>query len=342
MVVDLWGGFANEERNRPWNEDTLCVLFSATKGIVATAAHMLVERGQIDLDLPIANYWPEYAQNGKERITLRQVMSHTAGVPFIDAEQYVGAPYDWESMVEACAAQKPEWEPGSTVAYHVVSFGWIVGEVIRRVSGQMPGKFKASEIAEPLGAEFFLGLPESQDPKVADWIWAAGAPSTEPESDPPSYADRGFAMFWAKLGTDWVNARDWRAAEIPAGNGYSNACGLAAIHRPLALGGEHLGVRIMDDSTIETAIVQQATVYDPVLDIDNARRAIGYKLLGPELGEAYGDRAFGHAEYGGSIGCADPGKRMSFGYVMNQEWDGPRGSDPRAESLATAIYNSIG
>lgn len=341
MVVDLWGGFMDEEATRPWEEQTLGIIFSATKGIVTTAVHMLVERGQIDLDSPIARYWPEYAQNGKQNVTLRQVMSHTAGLPFIDAELYMGAPYDWQTMIEACAAQKPEWEPGSTLAYHAITFGWIVGEVIHRVSGQMPGEFIAREIAEPLGAEFYLGLPESQDSNVADWI--DPQPESSSESPPgPSPASGGLRLGFLRANTprNALSTRAWKAAQIPAANGYSNGRGLAKIYQPLALGGEHNGVRIMDRSTIEAAIVQQADDYDVVL-LANAKRAVGYKLIWPDLGETIGERTFGHPGLGGSLGCADPDKRMSLGYVMNKPWSGPRGSDPRNPSLLEAVYKCI-
>jgi CubicO group peptidase (beta-lactamase class C family) len=345
MVVDLWGGFADKDRSRPWEENTLALIFSATKGMVTTAVHMLVERGQIDLDSPIATYWPEYAQNGKESVTLRHVMSHTAGLPFIDAKLYMGAPYDWETMVEACAAQKPEWEPGTQLAYHSTTFGWIVGEVIHRVSGQMPGQFIAHEIAEPLHAEIYLGLPESYDSNVADWVWpeqsSSPAPPPEPPSDSPSYRDRIGSIMSPNLPHDAPNTLEWRRAEIPAGNGYANARGMAKVYRPLALDGVHDGVRLMGRSTIEAAIIEQATGYDHILEIDNARRAVGYKLVGPEMGESYGHRAFGHPGLGGAIGVADPDKRMSMGYVMNKVWGGARGTDPRASSLADAVYECM-
>ena len=339
-VVDLWGGFTDEDLTRPWDEHTLCVIFSATKGVVTTAVHMLVERGLIDLDSPIARYWPEFAQNGKQNVTLRQVMSHTAGLPFIDAELYMGAPNDWETMIEACAAQKPEWEPGSTLAYHAVTFGWIVGEVVHRVSGQMPRQFIANEIAEPLNAEFYLGLPESQESNVAEWIQPHQA-SSEPPSESLSYAHRSVSFFFSNLPSNYLSTRAWRDAQMPAVNGYSNARGMATIYRPLALGGQHDGVRLMKRPTIENAIVQQATGFDAVLEIDNARRAVGYKLVGPEMGARYGERAFGHSGLGGSIGVADPDKRMSLGYVMNKQWGGARGTDPRASSLADAVYECL-
>jgi CubicO group peptidase (beta-lactamase class C family) len=343
MVVDLWGGFMDEEATKPWEEQTLGIVFSATKGIVTTAVHMLVEQGQIDPDSPIARYWPEYAQNGKQNVTLRQVMSHTAGLPFIDAELYMGAPYDWQTMIEACAAQKPEWEPGSTHAYHSATFGWIVGEVIHRVSGQMPGEFIASEIAEPLGAEFYLGLPESQDSNVSDWIHsqpeASSEPPPEPPTETPSYGQRlGFVR--ANLPPNPLSSRAWRAAQMPASNGHSNGRGFAKIYQPLALDGAHNGVRIMERSTIEAAIVQQVDSYDTLLKAD-AKRAVGYKLIWPDLGEKLGERTFGHPGLGGSLGCADPDKRMSLGYVMNKPWSGPRGSDPRSTSILEAVYECI-
>lgn len=345
MVVDLWGGSADAELTRPWKEDTICGVHSAGKGVLATVTHMLVDRGQVDLDLPIAYYWPEYAQNGKENITLRQVLAHTAGMAFIDAELYVGAPFDWETMAEACAAQKPEWAPGSTHGYHAITFGWIVGEVLRRVTGEMPGSLIAREITKPLNAEFYIGLAESQDRLVADTVPPpppASDQSPEIPSPPPTYDQRSTAMLldYIENGINAINSREWRGAQIPASNPYGNARGLATIYRPLAMGGDYGGVDLMSQETIDAAIVEQVSGNDIVLEVD-AVRATGYKLVQLDFGEFLGPRSFGHPGAGGSAGFADPDHHVSFGYVMNRFWDGPRGSDPGKASLAEAIYGCL-
>ena len=347
MVVDLWGGFADQKTSRLWEKNSICCVFSATKGVVATVTHMLVERGQIDLDLPIAHYWPEYAQNGKENVTLRQVMAHTAGMVFIDTELYIGAPYDWETMVNACAAQKPEWEPGSTLGYHAITFGWIVGEVMRRVTGEMPGSLVAKEIAETLQAEFFIGLLESQDQIVAPLIPLpkpnAPQKSADQEPAPQTYGQRSMSMFFKNVpsGIDPNNSRDFRGAQLPATGGHTNARGLATIYRPLANGGAHAGTQLLKQSTIDEAIVMQASGPDIVLGVD-VNNATGYKLMQSDFGEYLGSRTFGHPGFGGSSAFADPDNHVSFAYVMNKLWEGPRGSDPRKKLLAAALYDCIG
>jgi CubicO group peptidase (beta-lactamase class C family) len=342
VVVDLWGGHTDGTRRQSWRDDTLCVVWSASKGIMATAVHILVERGELDIDVPISRYWPEYGGNGKESITLRQVMSHTAGVPFIDADLSDKPSLDWGSIISACEQQSPEWTPGTQLGYHAVTYGYIVGEVIQRITGLMPGEFIQREITEPFEADFYIGLPESEDSRVAEWITPASTTNEKSdgsnEEEPPKpNRTSGFL----NLQPGGVNTRHFRAAQVPAGNGITNARGFATIYRPLALGGEFGGRRILNRDTIERANELQATGPDAVLNIDNAKRAVGYKLMWPEMAEAFGKRTFGHGGLGGSMGCADPDARLSFGYVMNVPWAGQRGSDPRGKSLAAALYSCL-
>ena len=341
IVLDLWGGWTDAARTIPWAEDTLGITWSTSKGISTIAALRLVERGLIDLDAPIANYWPEFAQNGKESITLRQVMTHVAGVPFLDADLPPGSFTDWSALVGACEIQKPEWEPGSVHGYHAATFGWIVGEVVRRVSGMTIGTLIAREIAEPLGAEYYLGLPDEKHHLVAEWTAPAPDGSESDVAPEPTLFSR--AVDAAYMGIPGLMKRpEYMRAEGPAFNGYSNGRGLAKIYRPLANDGSFEGIELLRPETIEMAIKEQLDVPDVVLGIPRVRRGTGFRLFWPDHGDFYGLRVFGHSGYGGSIGLADPDLRISFGYVMNTPWTGERGTDPRAESLLHAAYGCIG
>lgn len=344
-VVDLWGGHTDAAQEKPWGEHSLGIVWSATKGVVAIAVLRLVELDLLDLDVPIATYWPEYAQNGKEEITLRQVLTHTAGVPFLDAELPPGSVTNWDAVVQACELQRPEWAPGSTLGYHAVTFGWILGEVIRRVSGMTVGSYIAREIAGPLGAEFYLGLPEANHSLVAEW--AAPAPdisdNSEDDGEKPAKPPFQRAVEAAYMGVDGIlKSPEFMSAEVPAVNGYSNGRGLATIFRPLALRGEFDGTSIVGRDLLDMAIEPQVEGFDSVLEMDAGRRANGFKLMWPNMGPNYGKRVFGHGGFGGHVACADPDRRLSFGYVMNKPWDGDRGTDPRAHSLITAAYDCIG
>ncbi len=345
-VVDLWGGHANAERSRPWTRDEIVNVYSTTKGITALCAHMLADRGQLDFDAPVARYWPEFAQAGKESMPVRYLLTHQAGLPVVDRPLPRGATLDWDLMVDALAAQRPVWEPGTRHGYHTVTYGWLVGEVVRRVSGKRIGAFLRDEVTSPLGVDFFIGTPAEEDHRVADTVnpprpTGGGAEPPVPAVDPESLAFRSNLPGTSKPGVG-VNGREYRAAEVPAGNGHGNARALATIYGALARGGEIDGVRLLSPAAVERAAAEQASGPDAVLGMPS-RRSLGFMLPMPELGDPRGPRAFGHAGRGGSYGWADPEAKIGFGYAMNQMWPGgPSTPDPRAGLLARAVYESLG
>jgi CubicO group peptidase (beta-lactamase class C family) len=353
-VVDLWGGYANAARTQPWDQDTIVNVASTTKGMVALCAHMLVERGLLDLDAPVARYWPEFARADKAHIPVRWLLSHRAGLPAIRQDMPPQSLYDWHAFPRALAAEAPWWTPGTQHGYHALTFGYLVGEVIRRISGTSVGQFFRAEVAEPLGADFFIGVPASADARAAETL--PDLPPLPGETtvwevllrDPASMATRTFAN--PPRGPEVRNSRAWRAAEIPAGNGHTTARALARIYGALADGGTLDGVHLLHPATIDAAMVEQSSGPDAILPYPT-RFGLGFMLTLPEQAGVAGTgippfgpnpRAFGHPGAGGSIGFADLDGRLGFGYVMNQYQTGtPRNPDLRWVTLAEAAYNAL-
>ena len=354
-VVDLWGGFADAARTRPWAQDTIASVASSTKGMTALCAHLLVERGLLDLDSPVARYWPEFARGGKERIPVRWLLGHRAGLPAVRQDMATEMLFDWNAFTTALAETDPWWEPGTRHGYHARTYGYLVGEVIRRVSGQTVGQFFRTHVAEPLNADFYIGVPGSEDARAAEVLAAPRPASGEPTplerlaQDPTSMAARAF--FNPRAPTDVVNTRAWRAAEIPSSNGHTTARALARIYGALANGGALEGVRLLSTATIDGAIVEQSCGMDAILELPS-RFGLGFMLplrehfLECGLGlQPFGPnaRAFGHWGFGGSVGFADPDGGVGFGYVMNQYKAGTSASpDLRWPSLVEAVYASLG
>ena len=330
-VVDLWGGFLDLEHTQPWARDTLVNLYSTTKGMTAICAHQLIERGQLDVDAPVAEYWPEFAAAGKASIPVRQLLCHQAGLPAIRKPLETSVLYDWEALTAALAEQEPWWEPGTRHGYHALTFGHLVGEVIRRVSGQSVGQFFRENVAQPLDADFQIGLPDKDhartstlhgrliggDPK------ASGSEIPEPlkafmrdMADPTTMT--GGAFNNPRIPPDAVNSAEWRRAEIPAANGHGTARSLARIYGALACGGEIDGVRILDGKSIDRAIEVQADGPDAVLGGMPMRFGLGFMLRSPIMPLSPNPRAFGHPGAGGSIGMADPDAGVGFGYTPNK------------------------
>jgi CubicO group peptidase (beta-lactamase class C family) len=347
-VVDLWGGWADEARTRTWERDTLVNVYSTTKGITAIAAHRLVDEGRLDLDAPVAKYWPEFAAAGKRELPVCDLLSHRAGLPAVHKPLTLDALYDWELMVRVLAEQEPWWKPGTAHGYHALTFGWLVGEVIRRLTGRSVGRYVREEIAEPLGVEFHIGCPSELDVRIADLIQG---PIVVPEdgsgfdlaqeimNNPESLLSRVFANP-PTLDAGAANSRAWRAAEIPAANGHTNAAALARIYGALAMGGERDGVRVLSPAGIERARSEQCNGKDEVLPM-NTRLGLGFFL--PTADEPIGPnpRAFGHGGAGGSYSQADPENRLGFGYVMNHMHQGAWIVDPRPRALLAAAYASL-
>ena len=344
-VVDCWGGHADAARTRPFGPDTIVSVASTTKGMVALCAHMLAERGKLDLDAPVARYWPEFAAAGKQDIPVRWLLSHRAGLPAIRRALPAGALFDWTAMTAALAETAPWWTPGERHGYHAVTYGHLVGEVIRRVDGRSVGAFLRDEVTGPLRADFFIGVPEEADGRAAEVL--PPPPPGEPTiwdtllADPESVSGRTFLNPPRPLGL--VNTRAWRAAEIPGANGHTSARGVARAYAALARGGELDGVRLLAPATIEGAIAEQSRGRDAVLTLPT-RFATGFMLGMPGgiFNCGPGRRTFGHPGHGGSIGFADPDARVGFGYVTNQYVTSTATHpDRRVPSLVDAVYAAL-
>ncbi len=344
-VVDLWGGFADKARTRPWTRDTIVNVYSTTKGLTAICAHRLVDQGRLDLEAPVSQYWPEFAQAGKGRLPVKYLLSHRAGLPAVRRPLAPEALFEWDTMCSALAAQEPWWEPGKHHGYHAITYGWLVGEVIRRISGKSPGTYFRDEIARPLGLDCHIGLAPGHDGRVAGMINSPPPPPDAPNifaevlNNPESIQAKAFANPPTMMRPGVVNSREWRAAELPAANGHTTARALARLYGALARGGELDGVRVLKPSSISRCWEEQSYGRDEVLTI-STRFSNGFMMSQPgeELGPS--PRAFGHPGAGGSLGYADPDNKIGFGYTMNQMATGLL-IDSRAKALIAALYASL-
>jgi CubicO group peptidase (beta-lactamase class C family) len=339
VVADLWGGLADATRGRAWREDTLQLVFSATKGVTAICVHRLVERGLLDLDAPVARYWPEFAAAGKGRITLRQVLCHQAGLAVVEGDLSLEQVLAWDPVVEAIAAQKTNWEPGTGHGYHVRSFGWILGELVRRVTDRSLGRFFAEELAAPLGLDFWIGLPPAQIARCARTI--------PPDQDAVSLAEL--------LGADSLTVRamsgpsnlfaydeTWNrpevlAAEMPSSNGVGEARALARLYASTL--GPVDGLRALAPETVARACEIHSDGPDKVI-VRPMRYGLGF-ILPPSLAPGCGEASYGHPGAGGSLAFADPEADLAFGYAMNRMQFDVRG-DARTQGLVTALYGCLG
>jgi CubicO group peptidase (beta-lactamase class C family) len=328
-VVDLWGGWLDRARTREWRADTLVNVYSTTKGMAALCAHQCAERGLLDLDAPVARYWPEFAAAGKEAIPVRWLLTHQAGLAAPRRPISLAELYAWHPFVAALAEQAPWWEPGTRHGYHALTFGHLVGELVRRVSGQSLGAFFRENVAGPLGADFHIGLAAEHDSRTSDLhggifpskrqIPSISGPLGEflrELRDPTTLAGGAFGN--PDLGRDEVNTRAWRGAELPAVNGHGTARALARIYGALAAGGELDGVRLLARASIECASAEQVSGPDLVLGGMPMRYGLGFMLRQDLMPLSPSPRAFGHPGAGGSIGMADPDARVGFGYTLNR------------------------
>jgi CubicO group peptidase (beta-lactamase class C family) len=341
VVVDLWGGYANAGRTRLWERDTLVNVFSVGKAMTALCLHRLVGQSRLGVDDPIARYWPEFAAAGKEAITVGQVLSHQAGLPAVRRRLPAGAMLDWEMMTAALAEQVPWWKPGTAHGYHVNTFGFLVGEVVRRITGQTVGRVFRDEVAGPLGADVHIGLGESSDHRVAEFLWTAPTP---PRAELPGLSDdqlmelNAYANPPGLSGAGVINTREWRAAEIPSTNGHATARGVARVYEALAARGQVDGVRVVDGDALAAATVEQVYGEDQILHRPS-RFGLGFQLTHDERPLGPNPRAFGHFGVGGSLGFCDPDTGVAFGYVMNEM--GPRWQNPRNRALIDSVYASL-
>ncbi|OKO78316.1 serine hydrolase domain-containing protein [Bradyrhizobium sp. NAS96.2] len=343
-VVDLWGGQASSNGAR-WTRDTISLVFSATKGATALCAHLLVERGLLDLNAPVARYWPEFAQAGKEKTTVAMVLNHTAGLPHLREAVKPGGFYDAAYMTDLIARAEPFWPPGSQCGYHAFTFGWIIGEIVRRITGRSLGKFFREELAIPNGLDFWIGLPVDLEDHVAE-LYQPHYDETIPSSrfmlaalqqpDSPAH------LFLANTGGFDFRSREGRAAEIPAVNGVTNARGLAGLYALVAsnrLLARHAIARLRK---VAVATKEDATLLMPTRFSFGFMKSIDNRTLpGPDQSCVLSSPAFGHAGAGGSLGFADPQARLSFGYTMNLLGTGLM-LNSRGQSLVDATYRALG
>jgi len=331
-VVDLWGGWSDRARTHDWQRDTLVNFFSVGKAIAAACTLRTVERDLIDLDTPIANVWPEFAQAGKDAITLRHVLAHRAGLPAIREELPDDAMLNWDAMTEALARTRPWWEPGTAHGYHVNTFGYLAGEVVRRLTGNSLGTMLRDEIAGPIGADVFIGLPEIEHARAAEYLWPAASTSA---AMPGEGDEMRWKTYWnppGLSGAGWVNTPRWRSAEIPSTNGHGTARGVARFYQALIAGD------ILSANTLALATAEHSSGVDLVAQRPS-RFGLGFQLTQPERPLGPNAGAFGHFGAGGSLGFCDPEAEVGFGYVTNDM--GPRWQNPRNRALIDAVYASV-
>jgi len=336
-VVDLWGGFADRARTKRWAGDTLINVWSATKGLTATAIARLVDQGRLSYDDRVARVWPAFAAAGKGEITVAQVMSHQAGLPGFAEPTSIDDQFDWEGCIGKLERQAPAWPPGEATSYHAMTHGWLAGEIVRRVDGRSVGRFVQDEICGPLGADMFIGLSASLEPRVAELF----GPKVGPDAGATAALPAAALMAVANPAQDpeAPNRRAWRAAEIPAASGQASALGLARLYAALGAGGTLDGVSVLSPQT-----VQRMTT--PATSNDRTDMFLGFVDswgMGVALNTPgiYGPnpRAFGHSGWGGAFGCADPDAEIAIGYVCNQMGPDLVG-DPRTGGLCAAALES--
>jgi CubicO group peptidase (beta-lactamase class C family) len=345
MVVDLWAGATDRAGLQPWQHNTIVNVFSATKGLVALALHQLADRGLVEIDAPVTRYWPEFGKLGKSTITVRDILSHRAGLPIIERRLTPSDIYSWSTMVLALEEQRPLWEPGTRHGYHPLTFGWLVGEIIRRVTATRFGQYIRDNVAGPLGLEFFVGLTPGEEARAAEVLGSRPPPPgvfnlfAEIARDPDSLTAQAFGNPPSLMRSTTINSHDWRAAEIPAANGHSDARSLARLYGILAQGGESGRRRALSRESTLMCAIEQSYGDDPVLLVPT-RFSLGFMMPTPNAPYGPNKNAFGHPGAGGSLGFADPAAQLGFGYVMNRM--GPYILvDPRASALIDAVYQSL-
>ena len=342
-VVDLWGGVADISTQQPYDESTLQLVFSTTKGAAAVCGALLFQRGLLDYDAKVVEYWPEFASAGKAGMPVKYLFCHQAGLPVIDEILTAEQVYAWTPLIDALAAQKPVWEPGSKHGYHALTYGHLVGELVRRISGKDIGTFFAEEVAGPLGLEFWIGLPESEESRVAPLIPSPPPPPEMVEMmasfmGPDSLGGRALSLggAFAVEGEMIFNTRGMHAAQIPAANGITNARSLSRMYA--ACVSEVDGVRLLTPDTVAkvtetlTSGPDQCLVFESTFGLGFMTHGSFTPMMGPG--------SFGHAGAGGSLGFAHPDSGVGFGYVMNQMQMNLAG-DPRAAGLIEAIQSSL-
>ena len=331
VVVDIWGGHTDTDRTKPWEADTITNVWSTTKTMTFLVALMLADRGELDLQAPVATYWPEFAANGKAGIEVRHVMSHTAGLSGFGERLQPEELADWERCTSVLAAQEPWWEPGTMPGYHAVTQGYLLGEVVRRITGDTIGTFFRREVAEPLGADFHIGLPESEESRVALVI-----PPPKPEPGAITASELAIRTFLSvRMGAKTPHHRWWRGAEIPAANGHGNARSVALVQSIIANRGETSGQRFLSSTTIERILDTKINGFDPVLGRES-HMGMGYGLSNPSM--PIGPRACYWGGFGGSVVVMDLDAQLTVAYMMNKMELGPSSN---ARGIAVAMAAAV-
>ena len=352
VVVDLAGGWRDLDRTRPWTTDTLVNVFSVGKGLTAAVVAGLVAEGVLDVEVPLARWWPEFAVAGKDEVTVAHLLSHQAGLPALHEPQPAGSMLDHDFMARALAAEVPWWEPGSAHGYHVNTFGFLIGELVRRATGSTVGRLLHESWAEPLEADVHIGLAARDDARVADFVWAAeGTPVPEqvvaavPNLDLSSLTGDQLMEYNAYRnppglsGMGYVNTQEWRRVEIPSTNGHASASGVQRMYSALAGGlGGRLALPPVPRSVLEIFTAERVSGEDLVLHRPS-RFGLGFQLTQPQRPLGPGPRPFGHFGAGGSLGFADPDLDLGFGYVVNLM--GPRWQNPRNGALIEALSTCL-
>ena len=348
-VVDLWAGHTDPARTQPWRADTIVNLYSIGKAVSAVCALRLVDAGLLDLDAPVARYWPEFAQAGKAQLPVRFLLTHQAALPAVAPPLPAGAVLRWDVMTQALAAQAPWWTPGARHGYHVNTQGFLIGEVLRRITGKTYGTYLREEVAGPAGIDFYVGFGPDLDARCADLLPSPPSPEGDElrrqlSVDPATLTGLPLMRVNAYRnppdisGTGVVNTRQWRAAEVPSTNGHGNARAVARLYSALAGDGTLDGVHVLSPEIIRDAIREQVYAEDVVLQRPT-RFGLGFQLTQPERRLGPSPRAFGHFGAGGSLGFADPDARVAFGYAMNQGRGGWQHKHVR--HLIDLVYSSL-
>jgi CubicO group peptidase (beta-lactamase class C family) len=335
-VIDIWAGYADVAKTRSWERDTIINVYSTTKVMTVLCTLMCVDRGLLDLEAPVAKYWPEFAQAGKEKILIRNILSHTSGLSGFGKIVRAKTLYNWDRIIKILAEQEPWWEPGTQSGYHAITHGYLLGELVRRVTGKTVGTFFREEVAIPLNADFHIGLSEEHDHRVAELI--------SPDLTEMDYLkDLGpiavKTLFNPVLNPKKARDRAWLGAEIPAANGQGNARSVARVASLLACGGQVDDIRLLSLKTIEKSIEEQIYGMDLVLN-DTIRFGLGWGLTSKEMPISPNPRTFYWGGWGGSVVVMDLDAKLSFAFVMNNMMMSITG-DPRTTKLGEALYKSL-
>ena len=361
-VIDLWGGYLDHTQSKAWEENTLVNVFSTTKGIAAICLLQLIEKGLLDIEKPVCEYWPEFSVNGKENIPVKYLFCHKAGLCGVREPLESGAFSNWDLITSELAKQKPLWEPGTAHGYHAITYGHLVGELLRRIDGRTIGQYFKEEIAEPLNLDFWIGLPDSEFDRVSDIYPSKPGPlqylfplltklprfvlpgrakflldfgdTSKPVgaafNNPPISSNRGME----------ANTKQWRNAEIPAANGHGTARSIAKLYGILANGGSRDGIHVLSPETIEKGRQTQSDGKDLVLGGMRTRFGLGFMLGTENVSMGPNPNAFGHGGAGGSLGFSDPDNNISLGFVMNQMHQGIT-AWKTATDVAESVYKTL-